>query len=64
MQSNKLKLKPVVVLLASLFATGAFAQDEAVVQTESVSVLGQGQSRQVQTINSEDMKKVAAGPAR
>lgn len=61
MQSNKLKLKPVVVLLASLFATGAFAQDEAVVQTESVSVLGQGQSRQVQTINSEDMKKVAAG---
>ena len=43
MQSNKLKLKPVVVLLASLFATGAFAQDEAVVQTESVSVLGQGQ---------------------
>lgn len=45
MQSNKLKLKPVVVLLASLFATGAFAQDEAVVQTESVSVLGQGQSR-------------------
>jgi iron complex outermembrane receptor protein len=61
MQSNKLKLKPVVVLLASLFATAAFAQDGEVVQTENVSVLGQGQSRQVQSINAEDMKKVPAG---
>lgn len=54
MQSYNLKLKPVAVLLASLFATGAFAQDGNVVQTESVSVFGQGQSRQVQTINSAD----------
>ncbi|KAF0206171.1 MAG: iron complex outermembrane recepter [Gallionellaceae bacterium] len=61
MQSYNLKLKPVAVLLASLFATGAFAQDGNVVQTESVSVFGQGQSRQVQTINSADMKKAAAG---
>ena len=61
MQSNKLKLKPLAVMLASLFATVAFAQDGEVVQTENVSVLGQGQSRQVQSINAEDMKKVPAG---
>ncbi|MFA6971119.1 MAG: TonB-dependent receptor [Gallionella sp.] len=40
---------------------GAFAQNEGVVQTENVSVFGQGQSRQVQSINSEDMKKAVAG---
>lgn len=60
MQHNKWKLKPVVVLVASVFANGAFA-DDAVVQTENVSVFGQGQSRQVQSINSEDMKKAVAG---
>ena len=61
MQRNKWKLKPVVVLLASVFATGAFAQDDSVVQTENVSVLGQGQSRQVQSINAQDMKEAVAG---
>ncbi len=61
MQRNKLKLKPVVVLVASLFATCAFAQDGDVVQTENVSVLGQGQSRQVQSINAQDMQKTAPG---
>lgn len=61
MQRNKLKLKPVVVLVASLFATCAFAQDGDVVQTENVSVLGQGQSRQVQSINAQDMKEAVAG---
>ena len=58
---KKWKLKPVVVLVASVFVNSAFAQDEAVVQTENVSVFGQGQSRQVQSINSEDMKKTVAG---
>ncbi len=61
MQGNKMKLKPVVVVLASLFATAVFAQDGEVVQTENVSVLGQGQSRQVQSINAADMKKAAPG---
>lgn len=61
MQRNKWKLKPVVALVASVFVTGAFAEEANVVQTENVSVFGQGQSRQVQTINSEDMKKQVAG---
>lgn len=55
------KLKPVVVILATLFMNGAFAQNDAVVQTENVSVFGQGQSRQVSSITSEDMKKAVAG---
>lgn len=41
MQRCKWKLKPVVAILASVFMNGAFAQDEGVVQTESVSVFGQ-----------------------
>lgn len=61
MQFCKWKLKPVVVLVSSVFVTSAFAQDDGVVQTDSVSVFGQGQSRQVQSINSEDMKKTVAG---
>jgi iron complex outermembrane recepter protein len=61
MQRNKWKLKPVVILLASVFATGAFAEDAAVVQTEDVSVLGQGQSRQVQSITADDIQKAAPG---
>ncbi len=61
MQRCKWKLKPVVAILATVFMNGAFAQDDGVVQTENVSVFGQGQSRQVQSINREDMKKVVAG---
>lgn len=61
MQCYELKLRPVVIILASLFASAAVAQNGGVVQTENVSVLGQGQSRQVQSINAEDMKKAAAG---
>lgn len=61
MQRNKLKLKPIVAVLASVFAISAFAQDGEVVQTENVSVFGNGHSRQVHSINSEDMKKAAAG---
>lgn len=61
MQRNKWKLKPGVILLASVFATGAFAEDAAVVQTDDVSVLGHGQSRQVQSITAEDMQKAAPG---
>lgn len=55
------RLKPMVVLLASVFASVAYAEEAAVVQTGNISVLGQGQSRQVQSINAEDMKKAAAG---
>ena len=63
---HKWKLKPVAALVASLFVSGAFAQEadgaqKDAVQTENISVFGRGQSRQVQTINSEDMKKVVAG---
>lgn len=66
MQRSKWKLKPIAGLVASLFVSGAFAQEtevaqKDVVQTENVSVFGQGQSRQVQSINSEDMKKTVAG---
>lgn len=61
MQHRKWKLKPVVMLVASVFASNVFAQDDGVVQTESVSVFGQGQSRQVQSINSEDMKQAVPG---
>jgi iron complex outermembrane recepter protein len=61
MQNCKWKLKPVVMLVASMFVTSAYAQDDGVVETESVSVFGQGQSRQVQSINSEDMKKAVPG---
>lgn len=56
-----IKLKPVVALVAALFATSAFAEEAAVIQTENVSVFGHGQSRQVQSINAEDMKKAVAG---
>lgn len=55
------KLKPIVVILATVFMNGAFAQNDTVVQTENVSVFGQGQSRQVSSITSEDMKKAVAG---
>jgi iron complex outermembrane receptor protein len=61
MKRNKFKLKPVVVLVAALFATSAIAEDAAVIQTENVSVFGHGQSRQVQSINTEDMNKAVAG---
>lgn len=59
MQSCKCKLKPVVVILASAFMNGAFAQD--VVQTDNVSVFGAGQTRQIQSINSVDMSQAVAG---
>lgn len=61
MQGFKCKLKPVVAILATVFVSSAFAQDESVVQTENVSVFGQGQTRQVQTITSVDIAQAAAG---
>ncbi|MGB8517504.1 MAG: TonB-dependent receptor [Gallionella sp.] len=61
MQRCKWKLKPVVMLVASVFANAAFAQDEGVVQTENVSVFGQGQTRQVQSINQVDMQETVPG---
>jgi iron complex outermembrane receptor protein len=66
MKNIRWNVKPIAALVASLIASGAFAQEadvaqNDVVQTENVSVLGQGQSRQVQSISSEDMKKTVAG---
>ena len=60
MQRCDLKLKPVVVILASLFVSSAYAQSD-VVQTEAVSVFGNGQTRQIQSINSVDMSRAVAG---
>jgi iron complex outermembrane receptor protein len=54
-------LKPIVVIVASLFVSTAFAQDEKVVQTENVSVFGQGQTRQIQSINTQDMERAVPG---
>jgi iron complex outermembrane receptor protein len=59
MQICKLKLKPVVLLIASVFMNAAFAED--VVQTENVSIFGKGQTRQVQSINQKDMEETIPG---
>ena len=61
MKRREWKLKTIVILLASAFATSAIADDGDVVQTENISVFGQGQSRQVQSINAADMSKAVAG---
>ncbi|HEX7454833.1 MAG TPA: TonB-dependent receptor [Gallionella sp.] len=61
MKGSKWKLKPVVALIASLFFSAAYAQDDGAVQTGDVSIFGQGQSRSVESITSEDMKKSVAG---
>lgn len=57
---SKLRVKPICLLLASLFAQGAYAQSAAV-QTEDVSVFGTGQTRQVQNLSREDLTKSAPG---
>ena len=61
MSCYKWKLKLVVAVVASLFVNVAFAQDDSVVQTENVSVFGQGQSRQVQSISQKDMQEAVPG---
>jgi iron complex outermembrane recepter protein len=61
MQFCKCKLRPIVAIVATMFVSSAFAQADGVVQTEDVSVFGQGQTRQIQSINSDDMEKVVAG---
>lgn len=53
------KMKPLTFMLASLFCSHAFADD--VVQTGDVSVFGQGQSRQVQSITRKDMEEAVPG---
>ena len=61
MNCYKWKIKPVLAVVASLFVNVAFAQDDSVVQTENVSVFGQGQSRQVQSISQKDMQEAVPG---
>ena len=61
MRSYQWQLKSFVVVLLSVFTQGTFAQDGNVVQTDNVSVFGQGQTRQIQSITNEDMKKAVAG---
>lgn len=57
----KLRLKPICILLTSVFAHGAFAQDSGTIQTEEISVFGKGQTRQVQAITKSDMDQLPAG---
>lgn len=59
MQVYNLKLKPVVLLVASVFMNAAFAED--VVQTENISIFGKGQTRQIQSINQKDMAETIPG---
>lgn len=58
--SNKFRLRPLAVLIASLLVSNAYAQDDAV-QTEDISVFGQGQTRQVQNISKKDIEDAAPG---
>jgi iron complex outermembrane receptor protein len=57
----KCKLKPIVAIVASLFVSSTLAYAEDVVKTEDVSVLGQGQTRQIQSITVEDIEKAVPG---
>lgn len=55
------KLKPICAVLVCLFSSGsAFAEGNAL-STEDISILGQGQTRQVQSVSTSDMKNEAAG---
>lgn len=58
--SKALRLRPLVLLVASALVSGAYAQDE-VVQTEEISVFGQGQTRQVQNISKKDIEEATPG---
>lgn len=58
---RKLRLKPICILLTSVFAHGAFAQNSGAIQTEDVSVFGKGLTRQVQNISRDDLTKAVPG---
>lgn len=57
---KKFYLRPLVWLVTSAAAAGAYAQDGAV-KTEDVTVFGQGQTRQVQNISRKDIEDAAPG---
>jgi iron complex outermembrane receptor protein len=58
--SNEFRLRPLAVLIAAMLVNSAYAQDAAV-QTEDISVFGQGQTRQVQNISKKDIEDAAPG---
>ena len=58
--SKALSLRPLVLLVASALIGSAYAQDD-VVQTDEISVFGQGQTRQVQNISKKDIEEAAPG---
>lgn len=58
--SKAFRLRPLALLITSALVSGAYAQDNAV-QTEDISVFGQGQTRQVQNISKKDIEDAAPG---
>ncbi|MBI3526162.1 MAG: TonB-dependent receptor [Betaproteobacteria bacterium] len=58
------RLKPICILLTSVFAHGAIAQessDGGAIPTIRISVFGQNQTRQVQNISRDDLIKAVPG---
>ncbi len=58
--SNAFRLRPLAVLIAATLVSSAYAQDDTV-QTEDITVFGQGQTRQVQNITKKDIEDSAPG---
>lgn len=58
--SKAFRLRPPALLVASALVSSAYAQGNAV-QTEDISVFGQGQTRQVQNISKKDIEDAAPG---
>lgn len=58
--SDALRLRPLVLLVASALVSSAYAQDD-VVQTDEISVFGQGQTRQVQNLSKKEIEEAAPG---
>ncbi|ARU32693.1 hypothetical protein CAP31_14070 [Sulfuriferula sp. AH1] len=58
--SKALSLRPLVLLVSSALMSSAYAQDDAV-QTDEISVFGQGQTRQVQNLSKKDIEEAAPG---
>lgn len=57
----KMKLKPICAAMVCLFGGNAAWAEGGALATEDISIMGQGQIRQVQSISSVDMKSEAAG---
>lgn len=58
--SKALRLRPLVLLVASALVSSAYAQDD-VVQTDEISVFGQGQTRQIQNLSKKEIEEAAPG---